>query len=239
MAVQSNAVDIHLRSSAAMNLSATTPFSVTVWINANWNLGTRTSFVGIYGPITDVPLDPPVTAMQIGTAAGDGSLSFWTWGGGLLTGTAAGFLTADNGVWIHISYTYDGTTHRGYRNGVLATFSTTLQTAGFLNQVYINGYPGGATSEIASYQVDQYSLFRRALSADEIQTMYFASGARHGITNSLVARYEYDELAQAAAVTNVIDLSGNGHTLTPTGPGAAMTYTYPATLANSNIRPVQ
>lgn len=239
MSILCNASDIHLRSSLAMGLSATSPFSITTWLNANWSAGGRRSLVGIYGPPTDTPLAPPVTAVQIGTSTGAGELSFWTWGGAILTGTATNFMNAFNGVWTFIAYTFDGTTHRGYRNGVQVSSSTTTQQAGFLNQVYINGFPGGGTSEVSDHQVDQYALFRRTLSADEILSMFNASGARHGIRLSQICRYEFDEAAQGSTATLVRDLSGNEHTLTPVGAGSPIIYSYTNTFANSNIRPVQ
>lgn len=239
MAIICNASDIHLRSSQAMGLSALTPFSVVAWINATWNSGSRRSFVGIYGPTTDTPLGAPATAIQIGTTNGGGELSFWTWGGLVLTGTGAGVMTPYNGLWVCTAYTFDGTTHRGYLNGVQVSTSTTAQQPGFLNQVYINGYPGGGTNEVHNHQVDTYSLFRRALSADEVLTIYNARGDRHGIIDDVICSYSFDEGVQAASATSIVDLSGNGHTLTSTGAGSAITYTYSNNVANSNIRPVQ
>jgi hypothetical protein len=122
---------------------------------------------------------------------------------------------------------------------MLVATSTSPQLPGFLNQVYINGYPTGVTNETASFQIDQYALFRRSLTIDEIKTMYNSSGHRHGICYGLISRYEFDELSQGNTVSFIPDLSGNGHTLTPTGVGTAMTYNYVNTLVNSNIRPVQ
>lgn len=238
MAITTTASDIHLRSSQSLGLQSQTPFSVTVWINATWTPGTRRSFVGIYGPATDTPLATPVTAMQIGTTSGNGELSFWTWGGGILTGTAAGFMNAFNSSWVFIAYTYDGTTHRGYLNGTLAASANTAQIAGFLNQIYINGYPGGVTSEVATYQCDSYALYNRRLLDAEIQTIYHATGARHGIGNGMLAKYEFDELSAGVACTSVPDLTGNGNTLTVVGGGTAIQYIYSDTLSNSNIRPV-
>jgi len=239
MAIQTNASDIHLRSSQTMGLSALTPFSVTTWINANWGSGVIGSYVGIYGPATDTALGGPVTAMQIGTQTGTNELVCWTWGGGNLVATATGVMTAFNNVWTFITYTYDGTNHRVYRNGVQLATATTVQQAGFLNQVYINGYPGSGTNEVSSFQVDQIGVYRRALSADEILTIYNAGGARHGITKDMICRYEFDELGQGSTASNVIDLHGAGHNLTTVGAGTPITYTFVNTLANSNIRPVQ
>lgn len=241
MAIQCNASDIHLRSSQAMGLNAQSPFSITTWINAVWNPGTGAtrSLVGIYGPATDVPLGAPVTALQIGTSLGTGDLAFWTWGGADMCTTAAGVMTPFNNTWVFIAYTYDGSTHRGYLNGTQVCTGTTAQQPGIMNQVYINGYPGTTTSEVHNHAIDQYALYRRTLSANEIATMYAAQGTRHGIMDGAVCRYEFDELAQGANVAVVVDLSGNGHTLTTFGAGTPMTFTYPGTIANSNIRPVQ
>lgn len=239
MAIQTNASDIHLRSSQTMGLSALTPFSVTTWINANWGTGVIGSYVGIYGPATDVALGGPVTAMQIGTQTGGNELTCWTWGGANLVQSAAGAMTAFNNIWVFITYTFDGVNHRVYRNGVQLATTTNAQQAGFLNQVYINGYPGSGTNEVSAFQVDQIGVYRRALSPDEILTIYNAGGARHGITKDLICRYEFDELGQGSTATNVIDLHGTGHNLTNVGAGSAITYTFVNTLANSNIRPVQ
>jgi len=239
MAIASNASDIHLRSSKAMGLSARTPFSITAWIKADWNAGSARSMVGIYGPSTDTPLGPPQTAIQLGSYNGNGDLRCWTWGGGSMVNTAAGVMTPYSNIWVFIAYTFDGTNHRVYVNGSLNASATTVQAAGFLNQVYINGYPSGGSEEVGTYEVDQYALYRRTLSAGEIQTMNFAGGARHGIMKDLICRYEFDELAQGANTSSVIDMSGNGHTLTSVGVGTPMTYTYASTFANTNIRPVQ
>ena len=241
MAIVCNASDIHLRSSVQMNLSNTTPFSVATWINAIWNPGSRRSFIGIYGPTlsSDPPLSAPTCAVQIGTAAGNGDLVCWTWGGGTLVGTAAGVMTTLNSQWVFIVYTFDGTNHRVYVNGTQSTTSTTAVTqTGFLSQIYINGYPTGGTGEVSNHQVDQYMLYRRTLSPEEIQTMWRSSGARHGIRNNLICHLEFDEAAEGSTASSTIDLTGNGHTLTPEGAGTPITYIYTGTAANANIRPV-
>lgn len=240
MAIVCNASDIHLRSGTQMNLNNTTPFSITTWINAVWTPGATRSFVGLYGPTlqTDSPLATPTCAVQIGTIAGNGDLVCWTWGGGALVSTAAGTMTGFNSQWVFVAYTYDGTTHRSYVNGTLAASSTTAVTPGFLSQIYVNGYPTGGTAEVSNHQVDQYMLYRRTLSADEIQTMARSSGARHGIRNALICHLEFDEAAEGANTSTVVDLTGNGHTLTPVGAGTPITYIYTGTAANANIRPV-
>lgn len=242
MAVLTTAADCHLRSSQASGLLARSAFSISVWVNTVWNAAATRSLVGIYGAATDVPLSTPVTALQIGTRTGAGELSCWTWGGGTLVQTATGVMTALNNTWVHIVYTYDLTTHRVYANGALVASqlnTVSPQIAGYLNQVYINGYPTGAVSEVAAFTVDQYALYRRTLAPDEVQVMYYAAGWRHGINDSVMCRYEFDEGIQGAIASAVVDLSGNGHTLTLTGASTAITHSYVNSFVDSNIRPVQ
>jgi hypothetical protein len=245
MAIQCTAADYHLRSTSSfLNISSTAPFSIAVWLNASWTDGNTYSFVGIYGPTNsnDSPTATPVTALQIGTKTGQGNLVFWTWGGTTLTATSTGVMNAFNNKWCHVTYTYDGTTHRGYVNGKLVTSTVGSNTAGFLKQIYINGYPGATTNETSTHQVDAYMLYNRALRDDEILTISSARGSRHAITYGLLVWHEFDEQAQGTSVTNVVDLTKNGVNLTNVSvgtPGAPATYTYINTLANSNLRPVQ
>jgi hypothetical protein len=239
MAILFNASDIHLRSGKTMGLQSQTPFSMVVWIKATWNPGSRRALAGIYGPATDTPLATPVTAVQIGTTSGNGELSFWTWGGGILTGTGAGVMTPFNGVWVMTTYTFDGTTHRGYYNATLASSATTAQVAGYLNQVYLNGYPSGGTNQVHNHQIGWYALYRRTLSAAEIATIYYASGTGHGIVDGLICQYNFDNGVEGATVASQPDLTGHGHTLTSVGAGSPITYTYLSTVATSNLRPVQ
>ncbi len=240
MAVQTTAADRHLRSSAPMgNLSVQSPFSISLWIKATWNSGTRLSMVGICGGADDTPLLPPITGLQIGTSLGNNDLSCWTWGGQIMVSTATNFMNAYNNVWAHIVYTYDGTTHRIYLNSTLVASDTATQQPGILNQVYINGYPGGGTNEVSAYQIDRYVLFRRTLAPDEILTVYHSRGWRHSNIYQAVCRYEFDELGEGTSCPLAVDYTGNGHQLTTEGAGATMTHTYINNIGKSNMRVVQ
>lgn len=238
MAIQTSAVDMHLRSSVALGLTSASAFSITCWVNANWSATGTQSIIGIYGPTTDTPLGAPVTAVQLGTReTNPGAIFAWTWGGGALAISANNFMTPLNNTWVNLCYTTNGTTHRIYVNGVEAVTGTGTQITGFLNQVYVNGFPNSGAAEVATYQLDQYSLLLRELTPGEVLTIYNAGGGRHGIYFGRTARYEFDELGQGAQVTFVPDFSGGLSALTPTGLGANFTYTYPGTFANSNTRP--
>jgi len=238
MAIQmTGGTDRHLYSTSTNFTQSTVPFSITVWINAVWNGGTRLSYVGMYdGTI----LSGTTTGLQIGTGAGAGEVSCWTYGGTIMVESADAVMTPFNNTWVLITYTYDGTNHRVYRNDTLLATAATAQNPGTFTQVYINGYPPtGSASETATYQVDSYAYYNRTLGIGEITSIYNALGTRHGIAFGLLARYDFDELAQGATATNVVDISGNGNNMVNTGAGTAITYTYTNTIANSNLRPVQ
>jgi hypothetical protein len=240
MAIQMTGVtDRHLYSVSTNFLQSNVPYSISVWINATWNGGSRLSFVGMYDGGLTTPT--PTTGLQIGTGAGAGEVSCWTYGGTILVQSATAVMTPFNGTWVLVTYTFDGTNHRVYRdNTLLATSSAVPPVPGTFTQVYINGYPPtGTSSETGTFQVDSYSYYGRQLSTEEIGTIYYSRGTRHGIVDGLIARYDFDELSQGTTVTGVIDISGNGNTLLNTGAGTAITYTYTNTIANANLRPVQ
>lgn len=182
------------------------------------------------------------TAGQVLTTngAGAGEVTCWTYGGATMVASANGVMTPYNNTWVMITYTYDGTNHRVYRNETLLNSATTAQNPGTFTQIYINGYPPtGTTSETATYQVDSYNYYGRTLTQPEIQTIYESRGNRHAITYNQIAAYDFDELSQGSTVTGVIDISGNGNTMINTGAGTAITYTYTGTVSSSNLRPVQ
>jgi hypothetical protein len=239
MAIQMSAADRHLYTASSNFTTSNVPYSISVWINATWNGGARLSFVGMYdgGLVTPTP----TTGLQIGTSTGAGEVSCWTYGGTVLVQSAGAAMTPYNGTWVLLTYTFDGTNHRIYRNETLLNTSSSVPpVAGTFTQIYINGYPPtGSTSETASYAVDAYAYYSRTLSIDEITTIYNARGTRHGIVYGLLARYDFDELAQGATVTGAIDVSGNGNTILNSGAGTAITYTFTNTLANANLRMVQ
>lgn len=236
MAVICNPTDAHLYSVSTNFTRSDTPYSITVWINAVWSSGLALSFIGMYDGGVTTPL--PTAALQIGTRNGLGDLACWTYGGAILVNSANGAMT-DN-IWALVTYTFDGTTHQIYKNETLLATTTTMPIAAQFTQIYINGYPPtGTANETATYSIDSYNYYNRALSAGEVQTIASAEGHRHGIEYGLLAHYEFDELPQGSAVATVYDYTALGNNLLPTGAGTPTAYTYTTAIASSNNRPVQ
>jgi hypothetical protein len=236
MAVQftANGDSLANATNATVFQNALTACSVSVWINADWQgaAGTR-SYVGMYNSAGG-------TAIQIGTKTSNGQIDVWTWGGSILVSSTG--ITVPSGTWVHVTYTFDGTSHRLYINGVLNNTTTQTnnpQLAGSFNMVSLNGYTSGGVSETGTFQVDTYDYYNRMLSADEVQTIYSAAGNRHGIVYGCVVRYEFDEgisgntigiiynqTAYDGAVSNLISNSAR----TPT-------VTYSPGYVSGNLRP--
>lgn len=237
MAIKLNATNSHMYVAGANFLSSTSAYSINVWINANWNAGATASFVGMYNgtPLTGTP----TTGLQIGTRSGTGDIGIWTYGGTVLVSAPAGTMTAWSNKYAMVTYTYDGSTHRLYLNGVLVNTATVAPVAGVFTQIYINGYPPtGNANETAVYLLDAYGYYGRTLSADELLTIYNSAGTRNGIFYGEIVRYEFDELPEGSTVAGIVDLSGHNNPMLYSGNGTAITHTYVGSYADSNIRPV-
>ena len=238
MAILLNPSDSHMYVSGANFLRSIDPYTINVWINANWNAGAVASFIGMYD---GVPLtgSTTTTGLQIGTRAGAGDLCCWTYGGVILVQTATGVMTPWSNKYAMVTYTFDGTTHKVYLNGVLLNTATGNTVAGTFTQIYVNGYPPtGNANETATYSVDAYGYYGRELSAAELLTIYNAAGTRNGIFYGEIVRYEFDELPEGSTVTGIVDLSGHNNPMLYSGTGAPITHTYINSYADSNIRPV-
>jgi len=225
------AVDYHLACQSGGNLSINpqSPISLMCWLNATWNGGARISMIGAYNSATSGG-----TAIQFGTSAGTGDCAIWTWGGTVLCTTATGLMT--NGVWYHIGYTYDGTTHTIYVNGVSQGTSTTAQLAGTITSMYVNGYPTGGTSETGTFSVGDIRYFNRALSAAEVGTAYVSAGKRDGLDYGIVANMLLNEGSIGTTANLCLDYSGNGNSLTPIGAATGVNFTYTTGMAGLNER---
>lgn len=235
MAVTSpGAVDYHLasqNSSRTMAINALNPVTLMCWINtALWNSAGRHSMVGTYNSAT-----AGGTAIQIGTSAGVGECSVWTWGGAVLVSTTG--ITMVNNVWNHIAYTFDGTTHKIYINGILNNTGVTAQLAGTVTSVFVNGYPTGGTSETGAFSYGDISYCSRTMAADEVLTAFTSAGDKDGLYYQNIASFLCDEGTSGAAVANCLDYSGGLNDLTPIGAAVGVNFTYTTSVASANTRP--
>ena len=215
--------------SNAFAISATSPLTFMSWIYANdstvW--ANRTSMVGVYGPGA-----APSTAIQVGSIA-NGSVGAWTWGGATLVSTTG---HSPVGQWNHYTVVYDAGIFTFYINAVLISSQAATQLTGNLTQTFINGFPTGGTSESGNFCTDDTILFNRALTLNEIKTIYSLEGPRDGIYQNVIARYTFDEGVIGSNVQTGWDISATRAHMTPSV-GTLPTYFSPRAMCN--VRRVQ
>lgn len=218
--------------------SSTAPVTIAVWINAPWSGGTGVqSYVGLYGEQQRIS-SGTTAAIQFGSKTAN-TFNVWTWGGGVLVDSTISMTPYVN-QWAFVAYTYDGTTHRCYVNGVIGGTSTNAQIAGTFDRVYLNGYTNGAANETSSFKLDTYNYYTRALSANEILTMYTVQGNRHGIIHNSKCRYEFFEGAVGSNITtvkNLTDYTASYSDLIPIVPAGTSRVTLLDGYASANLRP--
>jgi prepilin-type N-terminal cleavage/methylation domain-containing protein len=98
-------------------------------------------------------------------------------------------ITISNTNWNHVVYTYDGTTFRGYLNGVAAitpiTASFTLPSS--TGRLLLGRFT--TMNTIGSYNgnLDDVRLYKRALTAEEVSALYADNGSTWAETNSFAS----------------------------------------------------
>ena len=90
-------------------------------------------------------------------------------------------LSSPVGAWTHVAATYDGTTVRGYVNGVLQlTQAVTLNLSTRNADIYVGATANGTSA--LDGKVDELAIYNRALSATEVQAIYQVGAAGKGGT---------------------------------------------------------
>lgn len=112
-----------------------------------------------------------------------------------------------NGNWYHIAGTYDGSSTKFYLNGVQQDSDSGTVTITSSNEpVYIGWGGSGAATRYFNGTIDEVQIWKRALSAQEINASYNASAYRleRNFTNLNDGLYNYYAVA--------IDAGGNRNT---------------------------
>ena len=95
----------------------------------------------------------------------NGTFGVWSYGGSFLVSTTP----ASTGAWHHYAYTFDGTTHSLYVDGVLKNSSTHAAQTAAPTKLEFGRWTGG--SEYLNGSVDDVRIYTRALSAAEVATL--------------------------------------------------------------------
>jgi hypothetical protein len=135
-----------------------------------------------------------------------------------LVGTTSAMTTATGGTittnqWYHVCGVYNGSTMLVYLNGVQVASTTRSGTITSSTGVFSFGadYNGSAASEFLTGALEDIRVYGRALSAQELQTIWTLKGA-DGIVNGLVVRLPLNTGAAGttlAASATIYDISNN------------------------------
>ncbi len=181
--------------------------TVMVWMRKNnWNEAGIRSFIGIYEVSAS-------GAIQLGlNQSTTGFLNFWNWGGTPLTSYSVTLL--NSGEWYHITYVYNGTNSLMYINGVLVNTTTVSPQNVNMNRSQVNGFPAIAPFTISGtelsgeYDIDDYRVYSRPLTQNEIVTIYNLRGKDNFVQN-LVLHYMFDGLSVSAPVSSIFDATAH------------------------------
>lgn len=135
--------------------------TISWWMNVATNpAGVQTAF--------DLHNDATSSSVQGGFRGGN--VCIWNHGGGVLAQAPP----PPAGAWHHYTYTFDGTTHRLYVDGLEAGNSTAApQTAPVTSMVF--GRWNGGPAEYFAGALDDVRIYTRALPAAEVQIHYQAA----------------------------------------------------------------
>lgn len=92
--------------------------------------------------------------------------------------------------WTHVGYTYDGTTSKIYINGFLDTTNTTgtfIPSNNF--QLNIACKTLGSTNDHFDGYLDDFKLFNKTLSAEEMYKVYNVDSTSYSVTNLAIFRF--------------------------------------------------
>ena len=131
----------------------------------------------------------------------DTSYQFGVWNGASAWLTSFDAAQADIGVWTHVAGTFDGTTWKFYRNGVLEASNTVGNEIFPVNEGWAIGARGTGTERFFAGLIDEVYIYDRGLTAEEVAVLANAlpSGAATrvdadmlGVNTSLYLRHKFN-----------------------------------------------
>jgi hypothetical protein len=190
-ALSFDGVDDYVRVPDSDSLDITNAITIEAWVNCGSSPA---------GNLRSIVRKESTYALRFYS---DGTLEGLVWIGGRYksSGIVPASIAWVPNRWVHWTFTYDGSSMKIYKNGILV-MGPTAQTGAIdktTNDLGIGGTGTGAYPFIGL--IDEVRIYNRALSPEEIRFHYSRGGP--------VAYWKFDE----GQGTKVYDLSGNGTTM--------------------------
>ncbi len=197
--------DVQLLSNPLDGVSA---FSISGWVNPDSTSSGTFSLVSRWAGGGD---------NQILIRGGDGGVQFYTFNASAVQ-VGGNISTYSINTWQHFVATYDGSTMRMYKDGVVSatTYSQTGNMANTSGGPRIGGGSGSGSEYYMNGQIDDVRIYNRALSASEITQLYNQTKGNvvnktvkpSGLQDGLVGHWTFDG---PDMLSNVADVSGQGN----------------------------
>jgi hypothetical protein len=155
MSILFNGTHYHQYPATAFPLSQAAR-TICFWLNLSDN-ATLQSFINSVDPTNG-------WGYQVGLRSST-SFAVWSYGGNALVSANPPAINT----WVHIAYTFDGTTHTLYYNGVSQVTSTTAPQTGQPTVCQIGGNQWNENA--VNYQMEDMRLYNRALTVNDILTI--------------------------------------------------------------------
>ena len=162
--------EIHLGSPA--NLAPASAISFVAWINP-------TNFTPTYSSIVSYESEAPSLGYTL-LIKSTGKLAIFI-NSPNISYDGTGTFTLNTDIWQHVAFTYDGSTLRGYLNGIE---DANVAGTGSMGDPTDNCFLGRShfASRLFTGAIDEAAFFNRALTANEILTLYNEAGGYLGKT---------------------------------------------------------
>ena len=108
------------------------------------------------------------------------------WSALYLQGQTTGF---SSGVWYHAGLVKTGTTYSMYLNGVLDGQSSVPASEGYVESVGLRIGSIGSGHEVFKGELDEFGVWNRALTGDEIQSLFASIHVIDGCTDETACNY--------------------------------------------------
>ena len=167
------------------NNVSTNPWSVCAWINTSHTFSPTGVVIGDYNTATSggwiFGISSTNQAVTLAILNSNASAGF----------NVRGTITVNNGVWRHITATFDGTDANGiklYVDGILdsVTVITNSSPTGFVQNNLMIGDNAGTTHRHFFGQVDDVRVYRKNLSLNDVQ--YIWQNSREGCPGLFVGK---------------------------------------------------
>src|ERR1041385_3152735 len=179
--------------STSIDLSRTSQWTIEAWIKPSSVAGQWPTIYseGYFGA-------------SLGLQSGTGLPQSWINNTDVINGTIAVPLNQ----WSHIALTSDGTNRTFYVDGAFAGTGSAFATAEDSNGSAIGDVsPSDSRARFAG-QIDELSLYNRALASNEIASLYAAGGAGKCFTNDPSPVFLFHPLSQTGYTATPLMLSG-------------------------------